>query len=280
MNMKKLIHPIRVPMEVVLCAGILALHAGPARADSWLAAPPMPTPRLLLAAATGPDGTLYAIGGGDNPISPHGLNVVEVFNASTRQWNAAPPMPTARYGLAAATDADGNIYAFGGTDSLRGTIFATAELFNPSTRSWATIGPMPTPRLYLAGATGPDGSIYALGGVSTTGTLLDRVEVYHPSAFSWSTVAPMPTARGSLAAAFGSDGRLYAMGGFNESSSQLNTVEAYDPATDTWSTVSPMPTARRDLAAAAIVVSGIDRIFALGGHGSEFPLTTVEIYSP
>jgi len=57
MNMKKLIHPIRVPMEVVLCAGILALHAGPARADSWLAAPPMPTPRLLLAAATGPDGT-------------------------------------------------------------------------------------------------------------------------------------------------------------------------------------------------------------------------------
>jgi hypothetical protein len=41
-----------------------------------------------------------------------------------------------------------------------------------------------------------------------------------------------------------------------------------------------MPTARRDLAAAATVANGMGYIFAIGGHGAEFPLTTVEVYSP
>ncbi len=41
-----------------------------------------------------------------------------------------------------------------------------------------------------------------------------------------------------------------------------------------------MPSARRDLTATASVVFGIDLIFAFGGHGVEYPLTTVEVYLP
>jgi hypothetical protein len=70
------------------------------------------------------------------------------------------------------------------------------------------------------------------------------------------------------------------MGGNNGASTFLDTVEAYNPSTGAWSSIAPMPTARRDLTAAASVVFGIGRIFALGGHGVEYPLTTVEVYLP
>ncbi len=42
----------------------------------------------------------------------------------------------------------------------------------------------------------------------------------------------------------------------------------------------PMPTARRDLAAAGGVLHGMPTLYAIGGHGVEFPLTTVEVYIP
>ncbi len=41
-----------------------------------------------------------------------------------------------------------------------------------------------------------------------------------------------------------------------------------------------MPTARRDLAAAGGALHGIATVYAIGGHGVEFPLDTVEIYTP
>ena len=86
----------------------------------------------------------------------------------------------------------------------------------------------------------------------------------------------MDTPRMGLAAATGSDGTIYALGGNNRDSTHLDTVEAYDPSTNTWSPIAPMPTARRDLAAAA---SG-SRIFAIGGHGVESALRTVEVCTP
>ena len=106
------------------------------------------------------------------------------------------------------------------------------------------------------------------------------VQAYDPPRDSWSRVTTLPTPRAGLAAATGSDGTIYTLGGFDDLSTFLDTVEAYNPSTDTWSTIDSMPTARRDLAAAAGVVFGIGRIFAFGGAGVEFPLATVEIYTP
>jgi hypothetical protein len=78
----------------------------------------------------------------------------------------------------------------------------------------------------------------------------------------------------------GPDGKIYALGGNNGTITFLDTAEAYDPYTDTWTTVAPMPTARRDLAATAGVRNGVGAIYVFGGHGADFPLTTVEVYLP
>jgi N-acetylneuraminic acid mutarotase len=139
---------------------------------------------------------------------------------------------------------------------------------------------MDSNRAFLAGVAGSDGRIYAIGGIGDFEQVLASVEVYDPLSNTWSEVAPMVAPRTGLAAAVGTDGTIYAVGGNNRTSTFLDTVETYDPSTGDWSSIAPMPTARRDLAAAASAVFGVGRIFALGGHGVEFPLSTVEVYLP
>jgi hypothetical protein len=181
----------------------------------------MPTARDFLAAATGPDGTIYAIGG--NSGSP--LDTVDAYDPTTNTWTTLASMPTARYELAAVTGPDGRIYAIGG---FNGSSFVnTVEAYDPSTNTWTTVASMPTARFGVAAATGPDGTIYAVGGANNSG-ILSTVEAYDLSTNTWTSAPSMPTARYGLAAATGPDGRIYAIGGFN-GSSILTTVEGYSP---------------------------------------------------
>ena len=263
------------PITVITPAGTATSSTSftvSASANAWTTVAPMPTARYVLAAATGPDGRIYAIGGYNSPTGQ--LNTVEAYTPATNSWATMAPMPTARFGLAAATGPDGRIYAIGGDN---GSTLNTVEAYTPGTNSWATVAPMPTARAYLAAATGPDGRVYAIGGYNdANGNILNTVEAYTPGTNSWATVAPMPTARYFLAAATGPDGRIYAIGGYNDVSGFLNTVEAYTPGTNSWATVAPMPTARYFLAAA----TGPDgRIYAIGGANGNI-LNTVEAYTP
>jgi N-acetylneuraminic acid mutarotase len=177
-----------------------------------------------LAAATGPDGKIYAIGGSN---VNYFLSTVEAYTPGTNSWTAVAPMPTARYALAAATGRDGRIYAIGGSNGSG--FLATVEAYTPGTNSWAAVAPMPTARNFLAAATGRDGKINAIGGRGYNGRTfeyLSTVEAYTPGTNSRTAVAPMSTARSALAAATGRDGRIYAIGGSN--GNYLSTVEAYD----------------------------------------------------
>jgi N-acetylneuraminic acid mutarotase len=229
----------------------------------------MPTVRYGLAAATGLDGRIYAIGGVDSSSST--LSTVEAYDPTTNTWTAVAPMPTARYGSAAVTGPDGKIYAIGGLSSSS-SILSTVDAYDPSTNTWTTLAPMPTTRYLLAAVTGPDGKIYAIGGYN--GGILSTVEAYDPSTNTWTAVAPMPTARYGLVAATGPDGRIYAIGGNNGGS--VSTVEVYDPTTNSWTTVASMPTARYSLAAA----TGPDgKIYTVGGENNG-DVSTVEAYDP
>lgn len=78
---------------------------------AWTTVAPMPTPRFALAAATGSDGRVYAIGGenGDTVLS-----TVEAFDPGADAWSRVAPMPTARAALAAVVGKDGRIYVIGG----------------------------------------------------------------------------------------------------------------------------------------------------------------------
>ena len=170
----------------------------------------------------------------------------------------------------------------GGCDLISDCRFPDVLLqaYDPATNTWSRLADMHTHRAFLAAAAGSDGKIYAIGGFSVFVDILDSVEVYNPATDTWTFVAHMPTARYGLAAAAGPDGRIYALGGTNQTSTFLDTAEAYNPPGNTWVSIASMPTARRDLAATTYVFFGVTTIYAIGGHGVQFPLATMEVYFP
>ena len=249
----------------------------------WSSIAPMHTARRGLAATTGQDGRIYAIGGFNPDVSEHGhLKTLEIYDPSVGLWIIAAPLPQARSFLGAAAGSDGTIYAFGGCLDAEGDCDAVDDVwaYDPISDRWTSREFMEAGQAFMAVATGSDGKIYSIGGQNNTGELDGAVQAYDPPRDSWSRVTTLPTPRAGLAAATRSDGTIYTLGGFDDLSTFLDTVEAYNPSTDTWSTIDSMPTARRDLAAAAGVDFGIGRIFAFGGAGVEFPLATVEVYTP
>src|SRR5438132_583553 len=138
-------------------------------------------------------------------------------------WVTLAAMPTPRSGLAAATGADGRIYAIGGANAS-GTALATVEAYNPATNTWATIASLNTARSGLAAAEGSDGRILAFGGKSTS-ALTNVVEAFTPGSRRWTAAATLPTPRSMLAGAPGGDGRVYAIGGADANSNALPVVE-------------------------------------------------------
>jgi hypothetical protein len=95
---------------------------------------PLPTARGVFAAATGPDGRIYALGGIDERGAA--LRTVEAYDVRTNTWSAVAPLPAVRSGHAAAKGPDGRIYALGGAGN--GPLLAAVEAFTP--------GLPPTPR--------------------------------------------------------------------------------------------------------------------------------------
>ena len=94
--------------------------------DTWTTKSSMPTARYDMAAA-GVDGKIYVIGGTQSEVNslPHEpIGSVEQYDPaqdafSRRVWTGKTPMPTARYGIAAAvTD---TIYVIGGARLLHPT---------------------------------------------------------------------------------------------------------------------------------------------------------------
>src|SRR5229473_230723 len=151
----------RLPLLAVLAMVSVALLSAPLveAAATWQTAPPLPAARANLAAATGADGTLYAIGG----VAGITVQTVYSFKPGTdTAWQTAPALPAALHTLAAATGADGTLYAIGGLDAstnVRNTVYS----FKPGTdTAWQTTPTLPAARDRLAVATGADGTLYAI----------------------------------------------------------------------------------------------------------------------
>jgi N-acetylneuraminic acid mutarotase len=145
--------------------------------NSWSIAAPISVPRYVLAAATGPDGRVYALPGGSVSGT---INVVEAYSASTNAWTTVASLNTARQAEAAVTTSDGRIFAIGGSDPAN-DLLATVEAYSTGTNTWAYVAFLNVARAALAAAKGLDGKIYALGGRTTSFSPLGTVEVYNPS---------------------------------------------------------------------------------------------------
>ena len=73
---------------------------------------------------------------------------------------------TGRRKLAAASDADGLVYAIGGwADANR--YESVVEQYDPSTDTWTTVASLGTGRNRVAAASDADGLVYAIGGESS-----------------------------------------------------------------------------------------------------------------
>lgn len=144
------------------------------------------------AAATGRDGRIYLFGGSfttETLGGEHGdietfrttyLDDAEAFAPSSGRWTSLAPLPTARTGLVAATDADGQIYTFGGWSVTDEPATSTASSPAPASRGWiaghvtlaGTATPVPGVSVQLVATplstrTAADGS-YEFPGVSVT----------------------------------------------------------------------------------------------------------------
>ena len=118
----------------------------------------IPVGGMLMTDATG---KIYAIGGSGNL----GIeNTVEVYDPTTKAWMLAASMPTARYGLTAAS-VNGKIYAIGG--DIGNLALNTVEMYDPATNTWTAVAPMSTAKAYLA-VTDATGFVYAIGGTPPT----------------------------------------------------------------------------------------------------------------
>src|SRR5207302_6731178 len=151
----------------------------------WRIQNPSPGPLdevIALAAVTGSDGRIYAIGGHKSPTeqgaAPYVMNTVATYRPGTISWTSSPPMPTARYALAAVAGGNGNIYALGGRNRQNQTL-QTVEVYNPKLGPWTAAASMPRVTSIsktqdigpsAAAASGPGGKIYALlGGADANG---------------------------------------------------------------------------------------------------------------
>jgi N-acetylneuraminic acid mutarotase len=239
--------------------------------DAWAEASPIPTARGSPAAAVGPDGKIYVVGGVD-PDSKN--NVVEAYDPKTDSWARLKPLPTKRDdGLCAvaAKGADGRvrIYTIGGRDDSKpGNGLSTVEAYDPATDTWSARAPMPTHRHALAATRGPDGRIYAVGGTNDRVFSTDVLEIYDPARDAWAPGAPMPYGQECAAATFtpGPAGEVLVLGGWDTRHQPLRSAVAYNPRTDTWRSLPGVPTARA--AAGAVTIEGADgclRVYVLGG---------------
>jgi virginiamycin B lyase len=95
-------------------------------ANVWTTAPSMPAGRFGLAAAAGPDGLIYAMGGINHLGGPE--NTMYGYDPSKKIWAVQAPLPIPQALLAADTGPDGLIYAIGGFN-FSSPVLASVEGF-------------------------------------------------------------------------------------------------------------------------------------------------------
>jgi N-acetylneuraminic acid mutarotase len=248
--------------------------------DTWTTVAPLPAPTYALAAATGPDGRIYAIGGmnGSNATS-----AVYAYDVAHGTWSAVASLNAPRAYHGAAVGSDGRIYVTGGQSSGSCSTLASTERYDVHANTWTTVGSMFTPRTNLAVVTSQLGMVYAIGGEDCSCNNFTTVEVLDPTSATWSPTIPMPTAQSLGGAALGPglapNRHLYLIGGESGPNGCQSgaTSLVQDFAGALWTTPVPLPTARRSLAVATGPgPNGF--VYAIGGYAPPNVLSVVEAY--
>ena len=177
-------------------------------ADAWSEGPALPRALHHTAAAVGPRGRLWVIGG----FGVEGRTWVpraDVWSLGPgeRRWKSEPALETPRGALAAATN-EGAIVAIGGStagDGSATSVSRVVEFLKPGSTRWERGPDMFEPREHLAAASTGD-RVLAIGGrVGGLNTNLRSVESWRPGEGAWRRESPLQKERGGFAAAAGGD---------------------------------------------------------------------------
>jgi hypothetical protein len=142
----------------------------------------------------------YVMGGRRSGVI---LSSMERYDASSRQWNVAAAMDTARYGHGACVVA-GELYVSGGHDG--NNLLSSVEKYSPLSDSWSAATPLPSVRTFHAAVT-VGSTMYVLGGFNEVTASVLKFDTMQGT---WIHSAPMPEALYNFAACpVGSDTFVY-----------------------------------------------------------------------
>jgi len=246
--------------------------------QTWTTLATMPTARRHGHACAVVSNKIYVMGGYNDVMGGwNGLDTVEAFDPATNSWSTQTPMPTPRYGAAAAA-LNGKIYVLGGRNGTANTL-STVEEFDPASGTWSTKASLPI-AVHSPVAAVIAGKLYAIGGYGADNTAHADSYEYDPATNAWRQLASMTTSRVGHSEIMW-DGRIYVFGGESDTAGgAIASIEMYDPGTNRWSQKSDMPHAR-EYHASAIVA---DSAYLLGGRstsqGAQPLVYEADIYNP
>jgi serine/threonine protein kinase/N-acetylneuraminic acid mutarotase len=187
-------------------------------------------------------------------------------------WRPIADARAANYG-AAATEADGTIWIFGGMRADN-RVSGGHEGYDPAIDSWKSGDVLPVPVQRAMSVTWQD-TPAVLGGWRTEGAnskvATDRV--WRVVNSRWTELPPLLQPRAAAAAAVVGD-RIIVTGGVGADGNLLNTTEVFDGTS--WKLGAPIPTPRQMSGAA----SDGKLVYVLGGTNGTSDLATVETYDP
>ncbi len=143
------------------------------RTNSWQVKAAMPTAREGLGASVGPDGKIYAIGGGTDHFDRffRCFATVEAYDPTTDSWSRKLSLPTQMCDVTAGLTSNGTIVAVGGATVEGGEqgphiTPATGRVlsFKPGSSRWTVLSRTPIPRKQAGGVVDPKGTVYVIGG--------------------------------------------------------------------------------------------------------------------
>ena len=127
---------------------------------TWSTVASLPEARAGAAAATGPDGRVYVLGGSDATF--HLTGTLQVYDPATGRWTVQRSSERHRVNAGVAFGADGRLYAVGGTKSGVQRL-ASVERYDPHSNTFAPAAKLVAGRAYHATAS-IGGRIYIVGG--------------------------------------------------------------------------------------------------------------------
>jgi N-acetylneuraminic acid mutarotase len=241
-----------------------------------------------MAAATGPDGKIYAISGFINAV-PTTTTVVEIFDPRTNIWSTGTPIPVAVQ-QSGGIGAGNGVFVFGGYDcgptdagnscgsgGPAGTFENSGQFLSQSTGTWSGTPTPPINLSYPFTALGPSGVFYMPVGDPATATLK-----FNPSGVgaggSWSAGPSLPAVTYAPAVTSGL-GTIYVIAGADPQTLASAVPDTYTlaPGANAWAKLVPAITTPRCALGAAS--DGLGNIYAIGGDNCAYLGGTYTIYS-